>query len=160
MSTADELQKYKELLDSGAISQEEFDKKKEELLGEKKSDDSNPVFSKYVTDIVAYIGWIGFLLSLCLGTRKESAFHLNQALIINLFALLTCIPFIGSLWAIFMLLEKSTVRAITAMLSTAVLIIRNALIPFSTATVIPPAKRLAPPKSAFFLSPGLFSLPS
>jgi hypothetical protein len=66
MSTADELQKYKELLDSRAISQEEFDKKKEELLGEKKSDDSNPVFSKYVTDIVAYIGWIGFLLSLCL----------------------------------------------------------------------------------------------
>ena len=32
MSTADEIQKYKELLDQGAITQEEFDKKKEELL--------------------------------------------------------------------------------------------------------------------------------
>lgn len=31
--TADELKKYKELLDSGAITQEEFDTKKKELLG-------------------------------------------------------------------------------------------------------------------------------
>lgn len=30
---ADELKKYKELLDSGAITQEEFDKKKAQLLG-------------------------------------------------------------------------------------------------------------------------------
>lgn len=30
---ADELKKYKELLDSGAIAQEEFDKKKAQLLG-------------------------------------------------------------------------------------------------------------------------------
>ena len=32
-STADELKKYKELLDSGVISQEEFDAKKKQLLG-------------------------------------------------------------------------------------------------------------------------------
>lgn len=32
-SNADELKKYKELLDSGAITQEEFDKKKKQLLG-------------------------------------------------------------------------------------------------------------------------------
>ena len=32
-STADELKKYKELLDSGAITQEEFDKIKQQLLG-------------------------------------------------------------------------------------------------------------------------------
>ena len=30
---ADELKKYKELLDSGAITQEEYDNKKKELLG-------------------------------------------------------------------------------------------------------------------------------
>jgi len=32
-SNADELKKYKELLDSGIISQEEFDEKKKQLLG-------------------------------------------------------------------------------------------------------------------------------
>lgn len=32
-SSADELKKYKELLDSGVITQEEFDKKKKQLLG-------------------------------------------------------------------------------------------------------------------------------
>ena len=32
-SVADELKNYKELLDSGIITQEEFDKKKKELLG-------------------------------------------------------------------------------------------------------------------------------
>ena len=33
LSAADEIKKYKELLDIGAITQEEFDKKKKELLG-------------------------------------------------------------------------------------------------------------------------------
>ncbi|MBQ3005714.1 MAG: SHOCT domain-containing protein, partial [Clostridia bacterium] len=32
-TNADELKKYKDLLDSGAISQEEFDAKKKKLLG-------------------------------------------------------------------------------------------------------------------------------
>jgi hypothetical protein len=32
-SNADEMKKYKELLDSGVISQEEFDAKKKQLLG-------------------------------------------------------------------------------------------------------------------------------
>ena len=32
-SSADELKKYKELLDSGVITQEEFDAKKKQLLG-------------------------------------------------------------------------------------------------------------------------------
>jgi uncharacterized membrane protein len=32
-STVDELKKYKELLDTGAITQEEFDTKKKQLLG-------------------------------------------------------------------------------------------------------------------------------
>lgn len=33
VSNADEMKKYKELLDSGVISQEEFDAKKKQLLG-------------------------------------------------------------------------------------------------------------------------------
>jgi predicted Zn-dependent peptidase len=33
VSTADELKKFKELLDSGVITQEEFDAKKKQLLG-------------------------------------------------------------------------------------------------------------------------------
>lgn len=33
MDTADEIKKYKELLDSGAITQEEYDAKKKQLLG-------------------------------------------------------------------------------------------------------------------------------
>ena len=33
VSSADELKKYKELLDSGVITQEEFDAKKKQLLG-------------------------------------------------------------------------------------------------------------------------------
>ena len=32
-SQADEIKKYKELLDSGAITQEEYDSKKKQLLG-------------------------------------------------------------------------------------------------------------------------------
>ena len=32
-SNADELKKYKDLLDSGVLSQEEFDAKKKQLLG-------------------------------------------------------------------------------------------------------------------------------
>lgn len=32
-TNADELKKYKDLLDSGAITQEEFENKKKELLG-------------------------------------------------------------------------------------------------------------------------------
>jgi predicted Zn-dependent peptidase len=33
LSVADELKKFKELLDMGAITQDEFDTKKKELLG-------------------------------------------------------------------------------------------------------------------------------
>ena len=33
LSSADELKKFKELLDAGVISQEEFDAKKKQILG-------------------------------------------------------------------------------------------------------------------------------
>lgn len=38
--------------------------------------------SKKTTDIVAYITWIGWIVAFCAGTRQESKFHLNQALVI------------------------------------------------------------------------------
>ena len=36
--------------------------------------------TKKATDIIAYLGVIGWLISFFLGTRKESKFHLNQGL--------------------------------------------------------------------------------
>ena len=38
--------------------------------------------SKKATDIVAYITWIGWIVAFCAGTKQESKFHLNQALVI------------------------------------------------------------------------------
>ena len=44
MSQADEIKKWKELLDEGAISEEEFNKQKEKILSKNKRYDLN---SKY-----------------------------------------------------------------------------------------------------------------
>lgn len=38
--------------------------------------------SKKATDIVAYITWIGWIVAFCAGTKQESKFHLNQALVL------------------------------------------------------------------------------
>lgn len=62
---------------------------------------------KKTTDIVAYLTWIGFIIAFVSGDKENSKFHLNQALVLNLFALigsLTWIPIIGilaGLWSIF-----------------------------------------------------------
>lgn len=53
------------------------------------------------TSIVAYITWIGLIVAFCAGDKEGAKFHLNQALVIWLFSLLTLIPCIGLLWAIF-----------------------------------------------------------
>lgn len=37
---------------------------------------------KKTTDVVAYITWVGLLIALVIGDRKNSKFHLNQALVI------------------------------------------------------------------------------
>ena len=55
------------------------------------------------TSIVAYLSWIGFIIALCAGDKEGAKFHLNQALVINLFTLLVAIPCIGLLWGIFMI---------------------------------------------------------
>ena len=99
MSTADEIQKYKELLDQGAITQEEFNKKKEELLNG--SSRSSSGMNAQTTSILAYITWIGFIIAVCAGDKEGAKFHINQALVINLFAFLGFIPFLGWIWEIF-----------------------------------------------------------
>ncbi len=54
------------------------------------------------TGIVAYITWIGLLIAFCTGDKEGAKFHLNQALVIFLFSLLSVIPCIGWIWGIFM----------------------------------------------------------
>ena len=57
---------------------------------------------KKVTGIVAYLTWVGWLIALLAGDKEGAKFHLNQALVIMLFALLSIIPCIGWIWGIFM----------------------------------------------------------
>lgn len=54
------------------------------------------------TGIVAYLTWIGFIIAICAGDKEGAKFHLNQALVILLFSLLSIIPCIGWIWGIFM----------------------------------------------------------
>ena len=58
---------------------------------------------KRTTSIVAYITWIGLLIAFLAGDKEGAKFHLNQALVIFLFSLLSIIPCIGWIWGIFML---------------------------------------------------------
>ena len=39
--------------------------------------------TKKATDIVAYITIIGWIIAYCIGTKEESKFHLNQALVLD-----------------------------------------------------------------------------
>ena len=50
---------------------------------------------KRTTDMVAYLTWIGLLVALILGDRDHSKFHLNQALVIWLAAILSGIDCVG-----------------------------------------------------------------
>ena len=101
-SVADEIEKYKKLLDDGAITQEEFNKKKEELLSNKPvyTNSSSTGMDAHATGIICYLTWIGFIIAMCIGDREGARFHLNQALVLNLFAFLALIPFVGWIWGI------------------------------------------------------------
>lgn len=54
------------------------------------------------TSVVAYLTWIGLIIAICAGDKEEAKFHINQALVILLFSLLSIIPCIGWIWGIFM----------------------------------------------------------
>ena len=56
---------------------------------------------KKTTSIVAYLTWIGLLIAILAGDKEGAKFHVNQALVIWLFSLLSIIPCIGWIWAIF-----------------------------------------------------------
>ncbi len=55
------------------------------------------------TGIVAYLTWIGLLIAILAGDKEGAKFHVNQALVILLFSLLSIIPCIGWIWGIFMI---------------------------------------------------------
>ena len=55
------------------------------------------------TSIVAYVTWIGLIIALVAGDKERARFHLNQALVIFLFGLLTPIPCLGQIWGIFII---------------------------------------------------------
>lgn len=50
---------------------------------------------KKTTGIVAYLTWIGLVIAFVAGDKEGAKFHLNQALVILLFSLLSVIPCIG-----------------------------------------------------------------
>ena len=58
---------------------------------------------KKTTGIVAYITWVGLLLAIILGDREGAKFHINQALVLWIAALLDFvfgfIPLIGGFLA-------------------------------------------------------------
>ena len=58
---------------------------------------------KRVTGIVAYLTWIGLIVAIIAGDKDGAKFHLNQALVIMLFSLISLIPCIGWIWGIFMI---------------------------------------------------------
>ncbi len=53
------------------------------------------------TSIVAYLTWIGLIIAILAGDKEGAKFHVNQALVIWLFSLISLIPCIGWIWAIF-----------------------------------------------------------
>ncbi len=55
------------------------------------------------TSWVAYLSWIGLIIALVAGDKEGAKFHINQALVIMLFSLLSAVPFIGWIWGIFMI---------------------------------------------------------
>ena len=58
---------------------------------------------KKTTGIVAYLTWIGWIIALLAGDKEGAKFHVNQALVILLFSLLSIIPCIGWIWGVFMI---------------------------------------------------------
>lgn len=58
---------------------------------------------KRVTGIVAYLTWIGWLIALLAGDKEGAKFHINQALVIMLFSLISIIPCLGWIWGVFMI---------------------------------------------------------
>lgn len=115
------LKQYKDLLDEGIISQEEFEEKKKGLLenpivisadnkesatGQTQPGSSQAAqstqsgLSTKATAILGYIGLIFWVIAFACGDKEGAKFHLNQALVINIAALFGVIPVVGWIWGI------------------------------------------------------------
>ncbi|MBR5740847.1 MAG: SHOCT domain-containing protein [Firmicutes bacterium] len=105
-SDVERIREYKELLDEGMITQEEFEAKKKKILEEdeaasrssfeeKVEKAAGEKLSAKVTNVLSYITWIGFLIAYFAGDREKCMFHLNQGLVLNIFGLLMFIPLVG-----------------------------------------------------------------
>ncbi|MBQ7702762.1 MAG: SHOCT domain-containing protein [Firmicutes bacterium] len=105
-SDVERIREYKELLDEGMITQEEFEAKKKKIVEEDEQPaggsfiggEGKPAGEKLspkVTNVLSYITFIGFLIAYFAGDREHCMFHLNQGLVLNLFGLLMGIPLIG-----------------------------------------------------------------
>jgi len=55
------------------------------------------------TGILAYIPIIGLILAYCIGDKEGAKFHLNQSLVLHIFAIFSLIPILGWLWGIFLI---------------------------------------------------------
>ncbi len=55
-----------------------------------------------VTSVIAHFGIVGFLIAYFFGDKESSLsqFHLNQGLVLGLFAILGIVPCIGQIWLI------------------------------------------------------------
>lgn len=58
---------------------------------------------KKTTGWVAYLTWIGLIVAFAAGDKEGAKFHINQALVIFLFSLLSVVPCVGWIWGIFMI---------------------------------------------------------
>lgn len=64
---------------------------------------SSSLLDVKATSVVAYMTWIGLIIAICAGDKEGAKFYINQALIFHIFSLACFVPFLGWLWAIFML---------------------------------------------------------
>ena len=113
MSDADELLKLKELLDSGILTQEEFNKKKDEILGNAKKDEveesvkeetetkvkveveSNSTNNEKTKKESKHIGWWVAFVFFAVGTLGSISSSIGEAIIYALITLV-CMPTFAS----------------------------------------------------------------
>ena len=75
--------------------------------------------SKRTTDIVSYLTWIGLVVAFLAGDRRESRFHLNQALVLTV-----C----GVVWAIVYRVAYGIILVVSFGLLTGIMGALNALV--------------------------------
>jgi uncharacterized membrane protein len=75
--------------------------------------------NKRTTDIVAYLWWVGLVVALLAGDRRNSRFHLNQALVLTI---------VGVVWTIIYRVAYAIIRVVTFGLLNTVLGGLNALV--------------------------------